>query len=588
MITAIELTHYLLTVRKDIIKVFGTSRPFASPNSEHPETDKIHRPILYLHETKGVGLVWANRSGVIRVISTVGLILHPHVSEIELAEKTEEWRFNPHLIFAFRALGHYMRKTFINVDNIGSHHVITRCAELVLYSMSTVETSIKIRSKQKIPKQILELEKRMAILVDPDRVKVCPALPYTGRYSFLHKVFTQISKRVVGTCMNNLITYRFQQSSDERHLHRNVEPDVNYGRRVATMDLLLNGVTEVDVDDLLILLERVINRLDTSEKYASISQLVNATGGNVTDSELIHLATSLYEIGRSWLRTKLIEVNCPYCTCHVKCTGQTGLYPKLESAFYEKSAPLHLSTVVCGGCRLSPTIENTTAKKPRRSVNSRNPKLTICVLDNLSTFKHVPLYALRVVNKNTIMYSHRFYATNSMNIMQEIFGQTPSAPGSRIYGVCYSGRRTCFKRFVDTLPSSRNSAGKLPYSQAHMWFRCADCKDLPIYDPSNYNYVPWSGVQHEYTCLLVVAKQAREHFRRVRNWDKAVSMSANVMCRGCRSAALCRHAVDGLLEIYIKSGGNETFLAKLSFIIALQKWIYIHGVCNPHNDGDIT
>lgn len=583
--TLTELTQYLLTIRLDVINAFGTARPLAPPTDGVASTSPADGcgATLVLHDREGARLAWSNRNGVSDILINVASKIHPECAAHEISRLVmEKWRFDPRLIFAFRALALNMRVMWINPHEAKRHHVIARCAELILQSMLVEHTTKHVGRQSKYRRG---LEQRMVGFADTGFGGTnSSSLPDIGRYSLLHKIYTQKSKRVVGTAINDLITYRYQQATDRTQLCRVVEPDVNFARRVATMDLLLNGATELDVSDLLTILVRVVDRLGEGvhdlPKDATVAQKIRASNGSSSDAELIHLANALYEMGRSWLRTKLVEVNQPYCTCHVKCVGQTGLYPELEKAFYDVSAPLHLSTVICGGCRLAHTIENTTACKPRRSVSSHNPKLTTCTLDNISAFKHVPLYAFRVVDRLTVMYSHRFYVTNSMNIVDEVYGRKQSAPGSRIYGVCYSGRRTCFKRFIDLLPSSRYmDSSTPPFRETHRWFRCTSCRDLPVYDPSINAYIPWNAIQHEDTCLQVVEKQCKRWYREFGDWYRAVDECAAIMCRGCRAAALCRHAMNGLLKIYLKERGeSRVILRRLFFLGALQRWIYQHGL----------
>lgn len=157
------------------------------------------------------------------------------------------------------------------------------------------------------------------------------------------------------------------------------------------------------------------------------------------------MLNGLTEQGRARAKIKIIEVNFPACTCHAKCSGPTGLFPRLEDLFYTKNiAPLHFTVNVCGHCRRAHNIENTTSQKPRELLVSQNPGLTACSSDACAIIRHIPLVEL-VINETTVRYAHRFYTTNAENVVGEVFNGERLGAAGRMFGVCFLEREDVLK-----------------------------------------------------------------------------------------------------------------------------------------------
>lgn len=222
---------------------------------------------------------------------------------------------------------------------------------------------------------------------------------------------------MIGTLCTNLTAARWTYGSDTREFQRRVNPDVNFARRLAVSNCLLNEMTELKILDIVEVIDKFVNFITDGKADIDLTLPMRDRCGRPTDGDLIFLLTQLNDAGRARFKNKIIEVNPIDCTCFAKCTGETGDNKFLEEAFYNTVVPLHMGVRVCGLCRLSYMIENTTSQKPRRCINFNNPAVSSCSLDGCTSFKHIPFYVLNATPSSlTVEYSHRFYFTNSVKM----------------------------------------------------------------------------------------------------------------------------------------------------------------------------
>ncbi len=345
------------------------------------------------------------------------------------------------------------------------------------------------------------------------------SLPSAYRNTFLHKYFTRV-KQTAFRLSSNLVTERWKGATRDpaMYVSRPIKPANNYAKRLAILELVMHGITMLKMTQLLTVIDMVMN---APAKYTQMLAY---------DVEYINLLTLLYTTGRARFRTKFLRLNENGCTCHTKCTGPLGNNRDLEKRIYDQSVSLHAQCLVCGICRLSPLVENTTRERPRICLSSKNPAIDTCSLDGSSSFKAVPLYELSTRwrdGKPMLQYQHLAYTTNSVNVADELQHRPYSGRRSRIYVLCFGGRRTCKQRHMVDSPTARNQEKQIvSYKDMRYWFRCPTCSS------SDRDYGPPSS-------LALTDTEPNTCIARV--FAVSASLTVGQMCRGCKAAVFCHH-----------------------------------------------
>ena len=565
----LRLCHVLVRKKCKVIKAFGRARPLDNMCLEHESENACGEGgvggRLQLNSPYAVEKmlnVEESRAMVVEVIFSVFV-------RSQSLEVIEEWSSNPETLFIFRIISFILRTCWINTNRL------QRGDPLVKISRHLIDHFLKVRNGA----SDICLRGSLSWFIALGRAGGGKTSNYSGiafknRQTLLHRFCTRHIKRVLNHAINNLITIRYQDAINKDQLFRCVNPDVNFAHRVACIELILTKVTEISLDDLLIILDQLLHHLQVPT-----GGFGTLTRGKHTDADLLHLISSLLDIAKSWIQTKVIEVNEPHCTCHVKCTPLIGDNPKVENYFYQSCAPLHCATTICGGCRLSLTVANTTAKKPRRVITSHNPKLTTCT-DGISALKHLPLYAFRVLSPQTFLYSHRFYTTNSTGLLQAPSTKTPPTPTSRIFGMCYYGDRTCLRRLTCRIPGT-GGARSDEREASRSLFRCLQCeagKKITIGDRQNRS---WLGSKDSKSCIPIIFYKLKHEVSVERLTADVVDRYCKKMCSGCRVALTCRHVNDELTSAIVQSVDTterKGLLKTFVYILSMQRWIKAVGL----------
>lgn len=265
----------------------------------------------------------------------------------------------------------------------------------------------------------------------------------------IHTMLTSVVKRAERQRANDLVTER--QCGDPKKCIRLVNtddqtpvvPSKNYAINVAASNLLCKRLSLKSLGYILPFF--MANGLGT---------IVSSTH-NTDNLDIIH---SIITMMRSRLKTKIIVVSPPHCTCHVKCYGW-GNTDRVIRAHYKTCVADQNSLSICGTCLLSPEAMNTKAQKPKRRLNSFNHEAETCPIDGQSTFEERQLYIAECTTNETghmiYKYMHAFHASNTVNVceansdLKQITG-----PGFRLYGMCYGGYRKCYMMVKTALPSA--------------------------------------------------------------------------------------------------------------------------------------
>lgn len=510
---------------------------------------------------------------------------------------------NRHLIYALRMSAHIMKNMACTVDSLelfsdenrklnpnswcNPPHpllMVAKLIELILLDPSSQRLSVRGWVLAKSLLFLLRTPHTAATLVGATKallkkstfknnskelkksstcVSSLDPIQFGNKYQIMHHFFP-LHKRLIGILLNNWITSKHVHAINNTKLEllHQVNPDSNFCRRVALQHLFMSALCNVETADIVALMRHFSDFVTTGRPTSAVfEQSVTRQPPQATDADLLNVMQMLYTAGSARCKVKILQVNLPHCLCYVKCTG----YPRnllMERMFTDEQMPLHFGLRICGLCRLAHGVENTTANKPKRVVVPENIDSQTCSLDGCGDMRHVPLYHVRIEKGGSIVqYSHNFYTTNSGNVTDELFRpdqQRISASG-RLYGVCYSGSRRCFKKVTDIIPSGSRKKSKItsspPFSCVEYWWRCTNCRDVPSYDVLNHR-----GILehiHRDTCLYEVGESI---YKRVTTAScrsevdfthvySAVREAMSSVCTGCIIAISCKHFLVGLFNV---------------------------------------
>lgn len=370
------------------------------------------------------------------------------------------------------------------------------------------------------------------------------------RQRFFLQHYTAI-KTSVRCAMNAIVTQRHSTAAED--LFRVVNPGINYARNLAVQEAIYHNMT-----------------LLTPSQLYGFSRALTSSAALFTDLwtnvDFLNLMTRVYESGRAYYATKLLQVNPSGCTCRAKCVGQIGRYPHVERRVWTESFELHCALDVCGACRLAFVVENAQSVKPRRTYSSITPEVQSCSVDACSSIKRVRLVTTDVRFSNGRLYTdfaHRFYTSSSINMMND---RSPGTVGrnrgkrARLYGVCYGGRRTCKRKF--TIVSPAGMPGTRPAAtDVNHWYTCASCQGAhgEVGSVREALGLINCGEDAVPTCLMA--------------WYDGRITDAKVICKGCKLSSMCRHFDQVLAERPLDS---------LAGIKRVGRWIKLrHALTDP-------
>ncbi len=251
------------------------------------------------------------------------------------------------------------------------------------------------------------------------------------------------------------------------------------------------------------------------------------------DEALVQQINALLEKQQASVSVKLVDINQAGCTCLSKCTGY-GRSTEEQRAIHGKAGSLALdnTVAVCTQCMLSPMARNTTAKKPRPSIQATNVELRGCSLHSGDTYRYVSLYRATVASSG-YFFRHSFYATNTVNYCAEQSNLNKSGPTNHYCGMCV-GKRQCLNLIHGTGNSVRKQRDGDCERYSDIWsFRCLSCRDA---DCDSFN------AKRENTCLPLMTNAMNAAYKSGElGYEEAAEACVQSACVGCCLFLLCQH-----------------------------------------------
>ena len=489
-------------------------------------------------------------------------------------------------------------------------------------------------------------------------------------------------KRVMGFSTTDTVTERYKNSKD-RYLFtkRYIMPSMNYARHVAIFTIFTNALSKLSDKEILFLkrilelsyypanglscrqgrevaqmisqrsihfareiairqhnvdrkcseslknLENENSKDEVAKTFRQCKQLLDViftrrmreVGRNSDGRDTIKKVCAARQ-GRE--KNMLIEISPPNCLCHIKCSGEgiAGRHAYIANLLQHSIHRFREGSVICGLCRVSQTVDNTTSLKSKPLISGLNPGIQACSVCGCTT----QLYAELLVNAESIdgrggsKVQHRFnyYTTNASNVISCAIEPEKSAALARCYGPCYSGSRLCRNHNIITLPSRESGEwigfkSDLAKYPERTW-RCSSCYGNERYNPDCHS--GWNASIHEKTCINVLGDElyicwrdltkiflkssadakdrliekhahwlpketksyqvAKEAFE-----NHALSRISNRMCDKCMISMHCNHTFRGFKKYIEKHRKRKDIgefmrlilLVRLSFYSAFQK-----------------
>lgn len=345
-----------------------------------------------------------------------------------------------------------------------------------------------------------------------------------------------LAKRGVGILHNNFITERYQRAKNfsEEDVFSPTNTGVNFCRRVAVMESLINGkIPFMTLESLTQFTELLYERITGGTMTLDHNPLPQSL-----DADIIHLFTHVSTALKSRLTVKSVELMPPDCTCYTKCYGPTYGYKRITK-FMNDLEHTSFATRICGLCRLSLTVKNTTSAKPKRYISPENPGISTCSHDGCSTGF---ISRTNICNRefdDVYSIAHRSFITNSLPITDALYKNRVSTAKGRVYMNCVSGSRNCYGCAVKSINSAKQKRFTPDFYNLKQWWRCSACKNMDVYDPENHAY--FTEDMQRKSCIGLFY-----HRLPSKPTMQDVETEAASMCMNCRVAVMCRHAQDGL------------------------------------------
>lgn len=440
---------------------------------------------------------------------------------------------------------------------------------------------------------------------------------------------------------SHVMTRRFVECQKPSFLSSRVDPGANFGFRVALLTAVVNGMAFVKTEDLITVVRKIAEymmvdlpkkKLDDDDDDNDNDECEDKTKKELSllvdenpllnDLDLIHFATVAVDALRYRLKVKLLEINDSSCTCHAKCYGMIGGRGAIENVVYGKIEKVNFGRLVCGHCRLCPSVKNSNSRKPSRTMTPCNPAADVCSVDGCSVFKHVDLVKT-VANKSGVFVSHKFYSTNTSMFTKVFLRKNQVVAGHRILGICFGGKRTCKTAVSQFMSSSLVKKKKKSSSGADKeeddnedadvagdqikdickWSRCAACSDVAPHlqgrqaaycdDKFGNPMSPATAVQnsffsikgiHENSCLYEIFRHYRLFGGKLvcdfssQSDCFILKEKVNLLCKGCCAALLCHHVLNGCVNFIVRHSRNhltdiQRFTEKLKFICKIRKMV---------------
>ena len=526
-----EAIHKILSLRYQIAIACGRYRPFDLPDYASIRDGTVS-PFAYGSKD------WLERyrtPAIVHIFNSIG-------AAVKLTVDGNVCALNARCIHALRITNFYLRTTWIRkTDFTCPSSVIYMCSELILFGMSTSAAGLSVRRKKET-----DIEWRLTAMINECHSRHT-TVKSIYRYRFLDNYYTE-DNQTVGDSRNTVTTGRWKTAVSD--VFRDIQPDINYARRLALYELTTHRCTNM-TDGQLLSFNHMLS--ECQKVHPDLLLCVDYIG----------LLNRGFIMGRARLYRKLLEVNPKHCGCFAKCVGPIGREKIMEQHVwnsFDKQAGL----LVCGACRLSPIIDNTTSEKPRKTHSSISAEVESCSVDGCTSFKFVRLVVqdVRITEKGDVhtRYAHRFFTTDSVNVTDEVNRRKKKGTRARYYGMCFNGNRTCTKRFIIESPSATSEDARVTpaYTNTAYWFRCENCR-LDMNDYGAVSSLALNSHSAASTCL--------------RRYFSEADFEKEHICRGCKIAATCSH-MDAVLLDKVKSvGATDGLLKRIMRLAALRRWM---------------
>lgn len=497
--TVEELLNVFIKMKGQILNRFGTVRPMMPVTQAVIDYRKGLKKWVKIHRCKRV---------INKIVLYVCLIESVRTYHSNLC--IEQCLKCPFLIHNFRLLSYILHITKINRsikrDTKSLLHQITDLClkriyciiQHVVFDKDKTPTKRYINSCTRLTKQV-----------------------YNPKFKGAMKQYHHLSKKVdnnsslLGRRVNDFVTEKWKNSD-----HRNSVVHKS-NRNLVLMSsihlLVIYYLTFLPV----YVIEDMYNYLEKNAVCKTI------------DSDIIYMQTMMIEHIRARMNIKYVEVNIPLCTCMAKCYGLVGNNPKLQS-MQEDTVDKNNRKIICGVCRLAPSIENTnTTKKSRREIPARNTTYDRCTGCGMSIYKCVRMYVCDIQrgkdNNIRHRFSARFYTTSSRRITNEIEGKGEKTPSAKYQGMCMGGDRRCYRLIQVKMKSMRKDVSKIKIANISSWSRCLQCSKRDNID-SFISTV--SMINDDYTNNTCIAKFLA---------DNSKNVTVDEICNPCLLAANCFH-----------------------------------------------
>lgn len=441
----------------------------------------------------------------------------------------------------------------------------------------------------------------------------------------LHRQLTA-EKRALRSQINSMITDRqcipFMDPNKNTAVNRIAQhgknndakyrPAKNYARHIAETELVTSLLSKWSLDKLLSFYMEHLYFLDDA---VSIETCILPNTTEIMDRILKMMS--------SRLKTKLLLVNEPYCTCQAKCHGWTVASNVPAGMMFNTLLGEHATIQLCGACLLSPNSLNTKARRPCIRLNAYNHHVNSCSIDGTATFRPKLLYnavwnsSLSYQNHVRYTYGHVFHANSTINVTESLAGSTKlTGTATRFFGICHGGKRTCYQIVRSYLPSAailrkneqqyrhklekEEGAKSSDHKQdgidgdtylEHVRTRltCKSCST--IHGNWNSDTSSWNtsmligGSRHDQnTCIVHIFqyfKQWRQKFKsndpRTAIWsleeENEIARILCLTCDGCKIRLQCKHIQENILKAYrvnTSSNARDLIIKRLLYYKKVQ------------------
>jgi len=361
-------------------------------------------------------------------------------------------------------------------------------------------------------------------------------------------------KRTIRSKINFIVTEKRMKANVHDKVYDTIKTPIDFVQKIAEAALC----AQLSVDSKVLPTWRLFDFVAQNNGIFFDSLVKNAT------IDLLHTLSNMIDHINSTLYIKLILVNPPTCTCHVKCKG---FKTRNLADIFDKTVLQSISGLTrCKLCRFSPNVYNTSAKKPRRNICHQNIASPVCSLHDTPTLERVPIYRAWIDKSGAYYYKHIFYVTNSSNIQATMMGEKKSGPKYRLYGLCYGGSRTCYNKVVVYKSKDENdNLLSRPYSDCvkrslYGDFMCTECHPKRI---KCDEFLISNGFEDFTTCLA-------DMFNKITPLNHTkIDLFIRNMCDGCRMKILCPHIVKNI-RTYARSVGTALKVKHYRRLVIIQ------------------